>query len=247
MKIRLPTVLSLCSLSLLAGVIPGSAQTLDFEDWTGSAYAGFSWSNFSVLNGTSHSGSGYRNSVVSPKHVAFNGGGYPAEISRATAFDLSSAYLTAAWNSGLNVDVLGFRGATQIFSRSLVIDPYAPTLFTFNFTEVDRVRFESWGGVDVDPADAGSGTHFAMDDITFGAPRPCRSRYRWRCSGPGCSGSVWLGGKGAARASPSVHQRVNRRTARTAREMRGLDGAGRAAAEMRHNLWSFFFLAFLPV
>jgi len=77
-------------------------------------YATLQWVNFYDMNPnniyTGPGGSGYLNAVVSPNNVIWNGGGNPAQISSSTPFDLVSAYMTAAWMDGLQIEAQGFIG-----------------------------------------------------------------------------------------------------------------------------------------
>lgn len=158
--------LPLLALALVMSTQVGVAQTLTFEDWTGSNYGGFTWLNFGVT--TAESGGGYANGIVSGSYVAYGGAGMePSDIVRDAPFDFTSAYLTAAWNNGLNVQVTGYLQGNAIYQQALTIDTDAPTLFAFNFLGVDRVNFVSSGGTSAGLG--GSGTHFAMDDATFSA------------------------------------------------------------------------------
>src|SRR5438093_9514127 len=76
------------------------------------AYQGLVWSNFAVGNAilqTNNGLSGYYYGMITPSNITLNGFGYPAEIYAAsTNFNFSSAYLTGAWRSNLNIQVQGF-------------------------------------------------------------------------------------------------------------------------------------------
>ncbi len=105
--------------------------------------------------------------MVSPSNVAFNGGGTPAEIDwPGTNFDFLSAYLTGAWNSNLNVEVQGFRGTNLVYDETKVVSATNATLFTFNYLDIDRLYFDSYGG---EPAfnPNNNETPFVMDNLTF--------------------------------------------------------------------------------
>ena len=133
-------------------------------------YQGLIWSNFWVVNSILHAESvntnGYYYGMVSPSNVAFNAGGTPAEIdSPGTNFNFLSVYLTGAWNSNLNIQVEGFDGANEIYNTIVVASATNPTLFTFNYLDIDRLYFNSYGG---QVAFGGlSETHFVMDNMTF--------------------------------------------------------------------------------
>ena len=148
-------------------------------------YGGLTWSggigDFSYINGGDvWPGTGYDNGTVSGEYVAFNGFAEPVTMSSETDFDFNSAYLTAAWNEGLNIEVVGFSDGLELYSQTVVVDPYFPTEFEFNFFGVDEVEFTSFGGTDADLG--GSGEHFALDNLTIeaeaGEPGSI-SGYKW--------------------------------------------------------------------
>jgi hypothetical protein len=136
------------------------------------AYQGLTWSNFGVVNALLLSNStgghafGYGYGMVSASNVAFNYAGNPAEIdARGTNFDLLSTYLTGAFNSNLNIEVQGFRGGTLLYDTTVVASATSPTLFTFDYMDIDRLYFNAFGG---EPAFGGSSeSNFAMDNFMF--------------------------------------------------------------------------------
>jgi len=134
-------------------------------------YGGLDWDNFFTLSGPAQArvfgtnGSYY--GMVSASNVAFNGSGTPAEIDSAgTDFNFVSTYLTGAWNSNLNIEVEGFRSGTLLYDTTVVASATSPTLFTFNYTNIDQLVFNSFGG---QPAGFpnGGGESFVMDNFTF--------------------------------------------------------------------------------
>jgi hypothetical protein len=137
--------------------------TTDFLD----GYGGFDWNNFGrMLSLSWPPGFGYRNGMVSFPHVIYNLFGDPAEISRSSLFTFNSAYFTGAFNNDLNILVEGFQAGTPLFSQTIVVDVTAPTLFNFNWSGIDGLRFTSFGGVPGAPFGFG-GNHFVMDNFTF--------------------------------------------------------------------------------
>jgi hypothetical protein len=133
-------------------------------------YQGLDWTNFGVGNAILRSNvfgvSGYNYGMVSPSNVAFNGFGLPAEIDSGTNFNFLSTYLTGAWNSNLNIEVQGFSGATLLYDTTVVASATSPTLFTFNYANVNQLVFNSFGGQNAGFA-SGSGEEFVMDNLTF--------------------------------------------------------------------------------
>ena len=147
-----------------------AADLLTFEDVTpdaftreGGEYGGLTWSNFG-LQLVGDPNSGYELGAVSGTSTVFNRGGGSAEISRTDYFDFNSAYLTAAWRTGLNITITAYRDGVLRYEQTVVVGSRAPTHVVLNFLFVDRVTFSSFGGVD-DGIGQGEGTHFVMDDV----------------------------------------------------------------------------------
>jgi hypothetical protein len=167
-------------------VSPVSATVITFDDMSSSifsngvpfdqtvitnGYQGFDWANFFTLNGPLevevYGTNGAYYGMVTASNVAFNGGGTPAEVdSSGTNFNFLSAYLTGAWKSNLNIEVQGFSGATLLYDTTVVANATSPTPFTFNYLDIDRLTFNSFGGQNAG-FPLGSGEQFAMDNFTF--------------------------------------------------------------------------------
>jgi hypothetical protein len=109
---------------------------------------------------------GYNYGMESASNVAFNSLGNPAEIDSVINFNFLSAYLTGAWNSNLNIEVEGFSGATLLYSNTVVASATNATLFTFDYLDIDRLYFNSYGGQDAG-FPGGAGEEFVMDNFTF--------------------------------------------------------------------------------
>jgi len=169
-------------LALFSSVLPFSARSqtvITFDDIPTpnlyasipNGYQGLDWStNFSVLNAIQATDdgqypSGYFYGMVSPSNVAYNGSASPVEVDAPTNFNFLSTYLTDAWNSNLNLEVEGFNGGTLLYSNTVVASATSPTLFTFDYLNIDRLTFNSYGG---QSAGFGySGGNFVMDNMTF--------------------------------------------------------------------------------
>lgn len=172
---RLLRLLSV-GLILAASAFVAHADTLTFDDITTdvsidvsvpNGYGDFDWNEFHVVHKDYyHPESGYTRGTVSGNYTAFNWGSQVATVND-TLFDFNSAYLTAAWNTGLNIQVEGFLGGVSVHNTTVVVDNTGPTLFNFDFLGIDSLFFTSFGGVDANPDDGGSGTHFAMDNFTY--------------------------------------------------------------------------------
>jgi hypothetical protein len=113
---------------------------------------------------------GYDEALVSAPHIAFNGGGSSLSLTDGV-FDFLGTYMTSAWNEGLNVTVQGFLSGAEIYSQTVILSQAVQTWVDFNFTGIDELTFESFGGT-IAPGVTGSGTHFAMDNFTTGVPEP---------------------------------------------------------------------------
>jgi PEP-CTERM motif-containing protein len=176
MKTRLLALPLVCLTVLTVYAASAHSQTIiTFDDlaltpadpFILSGYESLSWSNFGEWNAilTSNSAPGYYYGMVSPSNVAFNGYGGSAEIdARGTNFDFLSAYLTGAWNSNLNIEVEGFRSGTLLYDTTVVASATSATLFTFDYTNIDRLYFNAYGGQVA--FGVGPEYNFAMDNMT---------------------------------------------------------------------------------
>src|ERR1039458_9682834 len=180
MKLTFIRLLCACLCLTATSIDPTTAATIvtfdnlpesGFGGPTPSSYEGLTWSNFYCLNGILNPNTyplltdGYYYGVVSASNVAVNGFGQPAEIDSTTNFDFLSAYFTGAWHSNLNIEVEGFNGSQEIYDTIVVACATNPTLSTFNYLDIDRLYFNSYGG-DVAFGHDG-GNQFAMDNLTF--------------------------------------------------------------------------------
>jgi hypothetical protein len=134
-------------------------------------YQGLVWSNFGCINGILNPTesplitNGFYYGVVSMSNVAVNAGGQPAEIDSTTNFNFQSAYFTGGWHSNLNIEVQGFSGTNLVYDQTVVASATNPTLFTFNYLDIDRLYFNSYGGDVAFGYDGGA--QFAMDNFEF--------------------------------------------------------------------------------
>jgi hypothetical protein len=82
-------------------------------------------------------------------------------------FNFLSAYLTGAWKSNLNIEVQGFSGTNLLYDTTVVASATTPTLFTFNYTNIDRLYFNAFGGQSAGFVGPVNPSIFVMDDFTF--------------------------------------------------------------------------------
>jgi hypothetical protein len=164
---------SATSSNALLTVLSGSPAIVTFDDLTGSGlpvpvdYNGLTWSNFYYLDGVTYGQpSGYTAGTVSSPNVAFNNYGTPATISSSVPFDILSAYMTAAWNDNLQVEVKGYNNASLIYDNTYILSATAPTLIQFNYLGVTSVQFISSGGTP-HPGYGGSGEQFVLDNVSL--------------------------------------------------------------------------------
>ncbi|MCP3874572.1 MAG: hypothetical protein GY699_15630 [Desulfobacteraceae bacterium] len=150
------------------------AAILSFDDISGQdaggsmpeGYGGFTWLRFNSLNVTTQPLSGYANSNVSGEYVAYGNGGVIGElsVSRSSSFTFNSAYLTAAFRNGLSIEVKGFSGYSEIYSKTVTVDTTVPSMVDFDFIGIDKLTFSAYGGT---AFGTNTAYYFAMDNFTF--------------------------------------------------------------------------------
>ncbi|MEH2245884.1 PEP-CTERM sorting domain-containing protein [Nostoc sp.] len=179
-------LLKVCSIAAFTAIAAGTLGTgqaqalvLTFDDLPapkfdyGSAipngYGGLNWDNFNYKTAQTSNPSGYIYGTVSSPNVGYNVYGNPATVSTVNIgggqFDFNSADLTAAWNNGLDILVEGFSGGITKYATTVTVDTTSPTLFNFDFLDIDSLKFTSFGGVNV--GYGGSGTQIVLDNFTY--------------------------------------------------------------------------------
>jgi hypothetical protein len=130
-------------------------------------YSGLNWNSFNTFD-VGDSGpmtNGYAVGMVSTNNVAFNANlSGPSSITNANPFNLFSAYLTAAWNDNLQVEVKGYTGGVLVYDNTYTLSATSRTLINFNYLGVTEVDFIASGGT-VHSGYNGSGTYFVMDNV----------------------------------------------------------------------------------
>lgn len=165
-KLLLPLLLSL---SVVAST---NAAVITFDDLPepeagviDNGYAGFDWSWFGYANKSVLPGSGYETGVVSGDYAAYNDFAATSSLS-GSLFNFNGAFLTGAWNDGLNIEVKGFSGGSELYSSTVVVNTSSAQWFDFNFFGIDSLSFRSFGGEKNALLD-GEGEHFVMDNFTI--------------------------------------------------------------------------------
>lgn len=172
--------LSLLSLGLAVGATTSAAaQQVNFDDLAGnlnmieSPYAGFNWGNAFVMNpGAVYgvlSAGGFGSALSSGDRVLGNANAQDLSISSASAFNLLSGTFAAGWTNGLQLNVKGFSGATELYNQTYVLDWSMASNLELNLFGVDRVVFSSFGGTVDKMFGDGPNQGFAADDLEFGS------------------------------------------------------------------------------
>lgn len=128
-------------------------------------YAGFDWSWFGYANKSVLPGSGYDTGVVSGDYAAYNDFAATSSLS-GDLFNFNGAFLTGAWNDGLNIEVKGFSAGIELYASTVIVNTSSAQWFDFNFFGIDSLSFRSFGGEKNALLD-GEGEHFVMDNFTF--------------------------------------------------------------------------------
>ncbi|MGD0412956.1 MAG: choice-of-anchor tandem repeat GloVer-containing protein, partial [Verrucomicrobiota bacterium] len=178
------------SSNALLTVLTGTAALITFDDLPGAGsavpmgYHNLTWSNFYYLNAPAYGvPSGYIAGMISPSNVAYNGSGTPAAMSAPGPFDLLSAYLTAAWNDNLRVEVQGYTGPALSYDNIYTLSATTPTLIPFNYVGVTEVQFISSGGTQ-HPGYSENGLEFVLDNMTVVPPAPTPMSVLYSFNGP---------------------------------------------------------------
>jgi hypothetical protein len=163
---------------LVIGIpVINAANVLNFDDITNldianinvpNGYGELDWSGFKVIPKDYWPNSGFDNGTVSGNYVAYNSFARSVSVYNGE-FDFVGAYLTAAWNNDLNINIQGFSGVTLLYSTTVVVGPWGPAWFNFNYCGIDKLIFTSYGGTNAGLG--GGGEHFVVDNFTY-IPEP---------------------------------------------------------------------------
>jgi hypothetical protein len=99
-----------------------------------------------VVHSVTNGQTGNYYGMVSSSNVADVFSGSEITSSSGTNFNFLSAYLTGFWNSNLNIEVQGFNGTNLLYDTTVVASATNPTLFAFNYFDVNSISFTSTGG-----------------------------------------------------------------------------------------------------
>jgi hypothetical protein len=167
-------------LAILLLPVCANATVLTFDDISTNSYGripngygGFNWELFWYLNPADiYPNSGFNNALVSGNYIAGVSDYAVPGIGLITGspFTFNGAYLTAGWNDGLNVKVDGYLSDILIYSTTVVIDTTGPTWYVFNYENIDKLEFSSYGGTHHEGFPF-EGAYFAMDNFTY-IPEP---------------------------------------------------------------------------
>ena len=165
-----------CAL-LVAGT--SQAAVLTFDDVNNGIpgnYAGFTWVNLSIVNPNNgqfgYANSGAVNAILSGTSVGLRSGAGLVQFSASTPFIFNSGYFTSVWNDGLTITANGLRSGLITQTMSFTVNPTAPLLVNFNWTNLDAVTFSSSGGTFHTGLTGGTGTNFAFDNLVVNVPVP---------------------------------------------------------------------------
>ena len=165
----------------LGSAISTQAAVITFDDLPATeldaipeGYKGLTWgtsflTNVSYVNKNTLPGTGFETGVVSGDYAAFNFLATTSVIS-GEQFDFNGAYLTAAWNEGLNIEVTGFLNNLALFTKTVVVSTERAQWFDFDFLGINSLSLRAWGGTSTDGT-AGN-DFFVIDNFTINESTP---------------------------------------------------------------------------
>lgn len=142
----------------------------EIADTIANGYQGFDWSMFGYVHKYALPNTGFEKGVVSGEYAAYNEFAATATTG-GNSFDFNGAYLTAAWNDGLNIEVTGSLGGTTKYIKTVFTNTKQSQWFDFNFWEIDALSFRAFGGTRNPDLDS-DGEFFILDNFTYNEPRP---------------------------------------------------------------------------
>ena len=192
------------TIALAAGIslisLSANAQLLNFEDvsfkpnayYDLTSYNGYNFTNGALINQDYYTKSGYKNGTISGTNTLFNYYNKELSITKTGGglFDLTSAFMTAAWEDGIVVNVTGWLNGQKVNSVNISLNTTTPGSATqFNFAGIDKVTFNTiqrgtYAGY------LNTGGQFAIDNLVLNpiAPVPEPSTYAMMFAGLGAIG-----------------------------------------------------------
>ncbi|MFA4993776.1 MAG: hypothetical protein WC521_00505 [Bdellovibrionales bacterium] len=178
------TLIAALFMTLLA--VPASAALYTFDDIATNTtpdpdgysylaaipngYAGLNWTNFLVEDITVKTVGGLANGAESYNNVALNAYGTSAQsVTATTPFTLTSGYFMAAWNEGLELNIIGMLGGVEKYNATLILSTVDSYNFILNMANIDTLLFSSSGGNPVFQLTVGKGTQFGFDNLVISA------------------------------------------------------------------------------
>lgn len=176
-SLLLPLLLSLgltATANIQAAVITFDDLPATEKDAIPDGYQGFNWGashmvNVNYFHKDMLPGTGFESGVVSGDYAAFNFLATTSIIS-GEQFDFNGAYLTAAWNDGLNIQVTGFLNNLALFSQTVVVNTQHAQWFDFDFLGINSLSLRAWGGTSTDGTLGND--FFVMDNFTINESTP---------------------------------------------------------------------------
>lgn len=121
-------------------------------------------------------GNGIEGGLHSGEWVAINGGAAPVSFKSFDGknFNLETAYMAAAWYDGLEVVIEGWRDGVKVYEKNTGGLGFDEELVTFNWTNIDEVRFASVDGTGTAIDNQSTYNHaFVLDDLRLNSvPEP---------------------------------------------------------------------------
>ena len=160
----------------LSNAISTQAAVITFDDLPATeldaipeGYKGLTWgnsflTNVSYVHKNTLPDTGFEKGVVSGDYAAFNFLATTSIIS-GEQFDFNGAYLTAAWNEGLNIEVTGFLNNLALFTKTVVVSTQNAQWFDFDYLGINSLSLRAWGGTSTDGTVGND--FFVIDNFTI--------------------------------------------------------------------------------
>lgn len=161
----------LVSTFVCAGTV--NATVINFETAASITSSGLSFTQANRLQCSTYftQDTGYCRGLASGDFTAYFYGPTTVTKTGGGLFDFNGSFLTAAWSDNLNVDVKGYKNNVLVYNQTKVISDDVATYFAFDYTGIDRLVMNGYGGVDA--GTPGAGTFVAMDNFRFNeVPEP---------------------------------------------------------------------------